>query len=386
MDFKGVKVLVLDCSGRQVPTILKELHDLKCEITTLNGSKLDNGYLSRYPKHKLLYPGVDHDDTLLKEALDTEIKSGKYDVVFPMLEGSTELLWKNADEYAKYVKIAAADYEGFVNANDKQLTMELCMANGISCPRTKKDSETMEEFLADVEFPLALKPRVGSGSRGFHKAENKAQLEKLISSGQVKVPEYVIQEFIEEAETHRVSYTFIDNDNNVKVSMIAKSTRPYPLGVGTNSFFESTYNPELCEQSEKLLKLMNWHGYASVCFIESEKDGIPKVMEINGRVSASIKISYVCGINIARLNLERVLGHEVTEYSRKVPENRRIKHSQAEWMWFLKSPDRFKRKPSHFNPAHTWDVVFSWKDPMPYIGYTLQCLTKYKTEMKKRER
>lgn len=386
MDFSKIRVLVLDCSGRQIPTILAELHELGCRITTLNDSKLDNGYTSRYPERKLIYKGSGHDLAALKAALDREIPSGNYDAVFPMLESSTELLWQNYDRYNQYVKILAADYEGFQNANDKQLTMELCMANGIPCPRTKKDSETMEEFLREITFPLALKPRVGSGSRGFHKANTKEELQALISSGKVIVEEYVIQEFISDAETHRVSYTFIDNDDNVCASMIAKSTRPYPLGVGTNSFFESTNDPELCAQAEKLLKLMNWHGYASVCFIESAKDRLPKVMEINGRISASIKISYVCGINVARLNLERVLGMPVTRYSKDVPIDRRIRHSQAESMWFLKSKDRFKCKPGHFNRRNTWDVVFSWKDPLPYFGYSIQCLLKYKSEMKKRER
>lgn len=386
MDFTKIRVLVLDTAGRQVPTILKELHDLGCHITTLNSSRLDIGYSSRYPDKKLLYPKVNSDKECLKAALDKEIPSGNYDVVMPMLEGATELLWKNIDKYGKYVKIAAADYEGFVNANDKQLTMKLCQENGISCPRTKMDNETMEEFLAEVSFPLALKPRVGSGSRGFHKVDNKERLFELINSGAVKVEEYVIQQFISDAEVHRVSYTFIDNENNVKASMIAKSSRPYPLGVGTNSLFESTYDPKICDQAERLLKLMNWHGYASVCFIESDHDHIPMVMEINGRISASIKISMLCGINVVRMMIERAYGEPVTEYSRNVPENIRIRHSQANDMWFLKSPTRFSARPSFFNRRNTYDVVFSWKDPLPYLTYSMQCLGKYKTEMKKRER
>ena len=46
MDYKGTRVLVLDGFGRQVPAILKELHDLGCVITTLNEKKLDVGYSS----------------------------------------------------------------------------------------------------------------------------------------------------------------------------------------------------------------------------------------------------------------------------------------------------------------------------------------------------
>lgn len=386
MDFKGVRVLVLDGYGRQVAIILKELHKLGCITTTLNCSKLDVGYTSRYPKKKILEPSVRYDLNELKRVLDREIPSGNYDVVFPMLEGSTDVLWANKELYQKYVKYACAGEEGFVNAYDKQLTMTLCQKNGINCPITKMDDETIEEFLSKVSFPLALKPRKGSGSRGFHKVDTKEQLLSLIESGEVKVEEYVIQEFINEGETHRVSYTFIDNDGNVKTSLMAKSTRPYPLVVGTNSLFQSCQMPEIAAQSEKLLKLMNWKGYASVCFIESDEDHIPKVMEINGRISASIKMSVLCGAHVVRQLMEMAYALPVTEYSRDYREDMRLRHFQADMMWFIKSPTRFKCKPFWFSPIRTSDVVFSWSDPIPWFAYTISCFARYKGEMEKRKR
>ena len=386
MNFKGVRVLVLDGYGRQVAIILKELHKLGCITTTQNCSKLDVGYTSRYPKKKILEPNVRYDLNELKRVLDREIPSGNYDVVFPMLEGSTDVLWANKEFYQKYVKFACAGEEGFVNAYDKQLTMTLCQKNGINCPITKMDDETLEEFLSKVSFPLALKPRKGSGSRGFHKVDTKEQLLSPIESGEVKVEEYVIQEFIKEGEIHRVSYTFIDNDGNVKTSLMAKSTRPYPLVVGTNSLFQSCQMPEIAAQSEKLLKLMNWKGYASVCFIESDEDHVPKVMEINGRISASIKMSVLCGAHVVRQLMEMAYDMPVTEYSRDYREDMRLRHFQADMMWFIKSPTRFKCKPFWFSPIRTSDVVFSWTDPIPWFAYTISCFARYKGEMEKRKR
>lgn len=386
MDFKGVRVLVLDGFGRQVAIILKELHAMGCITTTLNCSKLDVGYVSRYPVKKILEPQTRYDMTELKKVLDREILSGNYDVVMPMIEPSTDVLWENKDLYLPYVKFACADYEGFMKAYDKQLTMELCQKNGINCPITKMDDETMEEFLSKVKYPLALKPRKGSGSRGFYKVESVERLNELIESGAVKVEEYVIQEFISNAEVHRVSYTFIDNDGEVKTSMLAKSTRPYPLVVGTNSLFQSCNMPEIAAQAEKLLKLMNWRGYASVCFIESDDDHIPKVMEINGRISASLKISWYCGASVVRQMMERAYGVPVTSYIKDYPDNKYLRHWQASAMWFVKSPDRFKSKPFCFTPFRTTDVVFSASDPLPWFAYTLSCFARYKSEMEKRKR
>ena len=109
MDFKGVRVLVLDGYGRQCAIVLKELHDLGCEITTLNTSKWDVGYASRYPAKKLLEPQTRYDMVALKKVLDREILSGCYDVVMPMLEPATDLLWENKEVWQQHVKYACAD-------------------------------------------------------------------------------------------------------------------------------------------------------------------------------------------------------------------------------------------------------------------------------------
>lgn len=386
MNFKGLRVLVLDGYCRQVAVILRELHKLGCHITTLNQSKLDIGNVSRYPKVKIVEPQIKGNVAELKKVLDRELPSGKYDVVFPMTEPTTELLLENEEEYKKYVKYACADKEGFYKAYDKQLTMTICMENGINCPLTKTDNETLDEYLSKVSFPLALKPRKGSGSRGFYRANSKEHLMELIDSGKVVVEEYVIQEFIDEAEVHRVSYTFIDHEGNVKSSMISKSTRPYPLVIGTNSRFESVEMPEIAAQAEKLLKLMGWRGYASVCFIESEKNGIPKVMEINGRISASLKTGIEAGLPLVKQILEFAMGEEVTMMPEKLEYGIRVVHSQSSVLWFLKSKDRFRKEPTSNGNRKKRDVVFTWGDPMPYFGYSIQCLQKYKSEMKKRER
>lgn len=383
MDFKGVRVLLLDGFCRQNAILLREMHDLGCVVTTLNSSKFDVGYASRYPKNRLIDTKFKNDMEYYETLILDAARSGRYDVIFPVIEESTEIIAKNADELQKYVKIVAPPLDAFEKARDKQLTMKICMENGIGCPLTKMDDETLDEYLSKVSFPLALKPRQGRGSVGFKKVADREELMALIDNGTVKVEEYVIQEFIDEAEVHRVSYTVIDDNGIARSSMISKSTRPYPLGVGTNSLFESVDMPDIAEQSERLLQLMGWRGYASVCFIENEKDKIPKVMEINGRISASFKISVLAGLPIVRQLLERAYGVEVTPAPEKLNFGKRVSHSQAGVMWFIKSKDRF-RKESSRSPMK--DIVFSFSDPLPYLAYSFQCLKKYKGEMKKRER
>ncbi len=388
MNFKGLKVLLLDGFCRQNAVILSEMDRLGCEVTVLCDSRLDISYTSRYPKHRIVDRQFHRDIRYYEQLILDLASSAKYDLIFPVIEESTEICAKNRELLEQYVKVVAPPIEAFEKAHDKQLTMKLCMENGIACPRTKMDDETLEDYLSTVSFPLALKPRQGRGSVGFMKAESREDLMHLLDSGKIVQEEYVIQEFIDEAETHRVSYTVIDHHGETKSSMIAKSTRPYPLVIGTNSLFESVDMPKVANQAEQLLKLMGWQGYASVCFIESAKDGVPKVMEINGRISASFKISVLSGMPIVQQLIEMAFGEEVTAAPATLNYGARVAHTQSSALWFLKSKDRFRREERQpgAKRALLKDIVFTWKDPIPWFGYSMQCIAKYQGEMKKRKR
>ena len=103
MNFKGIRVLLLDGFCRQNAVLLKELNDLGCVVTTLNDSKLDVGYASKYPKEKILDTRFKGDIKYYEELIIDLAKSGKYDVIFPVIEESTEIIAKTRDELVKYV-------------------------------------------------------------------------------------------------------------------------------------------------------------------------------------------------------------------------------------------------------------------------------------------
>ena len=109
-------------------------------------------------------------------------------------------------------------------------------------------------------------------------------------------------------------------------------------------------------------------------------------MEINGRISASFKVSVISGLGIVRQLLERAYGVEVTPMPDKVDYGRRVSHSQAGVMWFVKSKDRFRKEPSSTGKIGKSDIVFSWGDPLPYFTYSIQCVRKHKKELEKRKR
>lgn len=384
MDFKGLRVLVLDGYGRQTATIVQQLHDLKCVTTTLNCSKLDIGYASHYPAKKLLHPEVRHDQEALKKVLDAEIMSGNYDVVFPLLEPSTEVITKNAEIYSQYVKIIAAPYDAFVMAYDKQKTMMACQEAGVPCPITRADDEDLEAFAARTTFPLAVKPRKGTGSMGFCKIENKEELFLFFEKNKIDPNDYIVQEYIPNSDIHYSAYVMMGGENRVCSSLMCIKARWYPVDSGPGCFACTTDRADIKEYSEKLLQSMNWKSFAHVCFMLDPRDNVPKVIEINGRIPAGIKILKCAGIPIVAQLLELAMTGNLEPFEGEVKKDVRLRYSQTDLLWFLKSPNRFKSKPSWFSPRHTRDYIFSLRDPIPYFAYSINHIKSYRSDMKKR--
>ena len=386
MDYKGIRVLLLDGFGRQIPSILHQLHGLGCVVTTVNESKLDVGYTSRYPQKRIIQKGIREDKTVYRQVIEKELTSGEYDVAFPMIEKATEILYELKREgKIQNVKILAAPYDAFIKAYDKQETMRICTENGIPCPATKMDDETLDEYLDRVNFPLACKPRKGSGSAGFKKITSKEELLGYINDNTIKVDEYVIQEYIEDIKYMVNCYVMMDDNQNAMYSLVVKTYRWYPIDGGPGCYAETVSMPEAAESAVKLLKHMGWANVAQVSCMLDGKDNIPKVAEINGRVSAGIKMSEYAGCTPVKYMLDRAFHQTMVPMKTTIPIGLGLRYFHTDILWLLKNPDRFKTKPSWFKCHKVKDYIFSWRDPIPFFSYAIEHALTYKEDMQKRK-
>lgn len=384
MDFQKINVLVTDGDGRQTLTILHDLKELGCNTTVLCSSKLDLCCKSNAAKHKLLDErGTPHHPEYVSFILET-LKTGKYDVLLPVGEASTNRITEKEDELRKYVKLACAPRSAYINAFDKQRTFEIAAEQGIPAPKTRLGTQTVEEYLKTVDFPLIIKPRNGMGSIGFHKFEKREDFEPYLRENGIDLEQYVLQECID-YDRRLGTILFTDRHQNVCMAYADEVLRWYPLDAGSACCIRSIDHPEALEWSATLLKAMKWQGVAALSFMIDKRDGIPKLLEINGRIPASIRLSHQCGFNVAKLLLETAYDEETERYGPNTRFGQVTRHFHAEIPWFLHSPDRFRSEPSWFSWKNTKDVVFWRNDPRPWFSYTLQKLFGYKEFKKQRQ-
>lgn len=384
MNFNGKRILILEGYARQCLPFLKEFKKLGCETTLLCNSKIDCGWFSRLPDHKIM--GICDPDRYedSEEYIVELIKTGNYDMVFPLVDFSASILAKHKEELSKYAKLAVNDKVIFERSQDKLEVMKICMENGIPCPKTLVGINSIEGVLSSgLRFPFIIKPRIGCGAKGFFRFETKEEFIACVGSCDIKLQDMVIQECIPADSTVMSANLFIDANGEVKSSFLYASKRIFPLKGGTGTFNVTIDRADIHEQCAELLRIMGMHGCVGIDLIVDSRDNIAKVIEINPRVLACAKIGFESGVNQALQTLQLEFGEEVTPYM-EYKEDVRIRMSQTDVLWFLKSPNRFKSKPSFFSIKNTKDQMFAWSDPLPWLAFSIQKMVHLKEELNKR--
>ncbi len=383
--YNNIRVLLVEGRARQIMPLMESFHRLGCHVTTFNTSKLDMGYASRYPNKKILSKCDINNPDLFWESLSQELKTKDYDIVIPMFDYSAEILSKHKEEVKEYVTLAVNDWNIFQLARDKFLTMDICMKNGIPCPKTYIYDGNIEKIDVDsFDFPVCVKPRIGSSAIGFRVIEKKEELLDILKATIEKYGPSLLQEYIPQTDLQYKAELFIDRNGEIKSACVFAKLRWYPIDGGSSTLNVTVDRPDIVETCTRLLKIIKWKGYADVDLIQDPRDGKAKVMEINPRITGSVKICYAAGINFSQQIIEDYLCKEVTpQFNYKIGQYLRYLHTDI--LWFLKSKDRWKCKPSWFNFRHSVDQIWSAKDPLPWFAYTWSSLFKISKDKKKRK-
>ncbi|MBQ2897481.1 MAG: ATP-grasp domain-containing protein [Clostridia bacterium] len=386
MNYENIHVLLADGGDRQTLPLLEELKKLGCIVTTLNKSNLDVGKTSKYPDFKEFYihqgEGVDSQIAAIEELA----KSKKYDIVITTSDDVAEALSIKKSELEQYTKIAIVEPELFFKAYDKLQTMDICMRNDIPCPKTFHNLSNVEHMdWENITFPIVIKPRKSYGSIGFHRFDDMASAKGFCKSIGENVKEFVIQEYIPQTDIQYECAMFMDENSEVKTAMVFSKNRWFPVDGGSSTCNVSVSRPDIVETCTKLLKTIGWKGPADIDLIQDPRDNVAKVIEINPRVSGSVKIVIKSGINIVEQIVQLAMGEEVTPYI-EYDKGVRLRCMHTELLWFIKSKKRFRTDPPFFDFRSTYDQIWNWHDPVPFFSFSLQALGKYGKEIKKRKR
>jgi predicted ATP-grasp superfamily ATP-dependent carboligase len=368
--------LVLDTEMQCALPVLESLRRRGFDVTAGSHKRINMGFCSKYPNRRVLYPSPKDCPVEFAERIIELAQGRPYDFVLPTDDISSEILTAQRERVEKHTRLPIPPYDIFMKARDKSKTLKTAMAHGVPCPQTYfPDEENIERIAERAVYPVLVKANISSGARGISLVQKKQELRRTYETVKASYGECHIQEYIPSGDLQYKADLFLDRDQQLKAGIVYSKLRYFPISGGSSVLNRTVLFPEIIDNAYRLLVAMGWHGFADFDFITDPRDATPKVMEINPRVPACFRITLAAGIDfsymIAKLamgeEISRVHGYRLDVYLRYLP---------LDCLWFIKSPERFRAKPSFFKffGSDQKDQIISLRDPGPIFGFCLENL------------
>jgi len=265
-------------------------------------------FFSKYLTKGYIFPSFD-DEKKLMDFVDQIIKRHDIDYVISYFEKSIVLLNRYRDRFEKNSKLLISQTDFLDYALDKHKTLQLAEQLGIPTPKTVLITNNKDLYACkDFSFPVVVKP-----SSRTYKNPNQAKMDfrreyfrsysNLLKFFEAFDPcrfsPVLVQEYCNGEE---IGFPVLMNKGKCVACMQYKTLRTYPVNGGTPIYRETTaIDPQLKEDSIKLLKAMNLDGVAEIDYIKDGKDGKIKLLEVNGRFWGSTALSMKSGIDFPYL-------------------------------------------------------------------------------------
>jgi len=233
------------------------------------------------------------------------IYDGNLDCIIPGSDYDLAALSRVRDEWGAFgCKVLVSDYDLITTCNDKYTTTQRLDYHGIAVPKTYSTSSS-------VMYPLIVKPRIGSGSRGVIKVNSKEELPEMTD-------EMFVQEYLDGKE-----YTcsvFVDRYGEV----IGTFQLERELNNGTTYKGMVVFDHNIHKLLVEIGKSLKPRRMLNVQLRMTERGPVP--FELNCRCSGTTAIRAHFGYN----EPEMLIRHYVLGENIKTPE---IKYGKAYRYW-----------------------------------------------------
>lgn len=263
-------------------------------------------------------------------------KEQKIDALLSLNDLELPILAENKARFeALGVKVIVSSPEVIDIAFDKYKTAQWVESLGLKSPKTYVRLEDAKRALAngEIEFPLFMKPRWGSGSIGLESIADMEELDIYYNLLMKKIKRTILATasvgdeyiMIQEKLTGNEFGLDIMNDlegNNVGVSVKQKLA----MRAGETDKAVTVDIPEVRAMGRKIGEALGHIGNLDVDIMQ-RADGAYCVLELNPRFGGGFPFSYEAGVNMPKAIIQWVKGEDVDlailqpEYGRMFSKN-----------------------------------------------------------------
>jgi len=330
---RDITVLVTASGAPGAPGIIKSLRlngERKIRIVATDMNP-DSYGLFVAEKGYVVPPGTS--DEYIPEMLKIAEKEN-IDVILPLSTYELMSLSKNKEKFVDLgTEVMVSDPEPLEIANNKGKLYEFLRGEGIPVP----DAITVESLsvfersifkLGYPDAPVCVKPQISKGSRGFRILRGDVDrldlflnskpdstittFEEMISilENAEPFPKLVVMEYLPGKE-YSVDLLV---KNGEPLITIPRARDVIKLGISFIGTVE--YNEEVAEMANKIIRAIGL-DYNINLQLKYSSEGIPKIIEVNPRVSGTIVLCTGAGVNMPYLGVKMALGEKIPQMEPK---------------------------------------------------------------------
>ncbi len=383
-DLKRIRVFVTDGYWRKTLAAVRALGRRGVRVTVGESTYLAPALFSRYCHCRVRTPSPVLQPSQYLDFLETYLKRHPHHVLMPMEEDTLLLLARNRERFQNITSLPCADHHHLLFARDKLKVLRRAEDLDIPIPRTFEIDNMAEAkpLSKQLEYPVVVKPRVGSGSAGVEYVEEPAQLPaalaRVFRSGQSPL----VQERLPSEGAGIGASFLLDQNHQVRASFIHRRLREYPVQGGPSTLRQSIIHEQARRDGARLLESLRLVGVGMVEFKIDSRDGTAKLLEVNPRFWGSLALAVNTGVNFPYLLTLMALGLDFPAVH-----TYRLGHL-CRWLLpgdilhFLQNPNRWRLKPSFFQFRRanlSYDII-DMDDPLPILGTFLGLLPFYSSK------
>lgn len=244
----------------------------------------------------------------------------KIDALISLNDLELPILAENKAKFeALGVKVIVSDPQVIDIAFDKYKTAQWVESLGLVAPKTYVRLADVKEALAkgEIEFPLFMKPRWGSGSIGLESIADMEELDIYYNLLMKKIKKTILatasvgDEYIMIQEKLTGNEFGLDIMNDLNGKNVAVSVKQkLAMRAGETDKAVTVDLPEVREMGKKIGEALGHIGNLDVDIMQ-RADGAYCVLELNPRFGGGYPFSYEAGVNMPKAIIQWVKGEEV---------------------------------------------------------------------------
>jgi predicted ATP-grasp superfamily ATP-dependent carboligase len=318
LDLQPCDVLVLDAGLRQSLVTVRSLGSRGLRVAALEIGHKVPAFASRWCQQQIICPAEEGTEQYL-EVLEQVLDATGARVLITSSDGTIALIRQHRERLERRVHIALGGEPGMGIAVNKDQTLEIAQRLGLAIPRGVSISSVNEVDAAirEIGLPAVIKPVESWVENTGERARILAQLATTPDEARRAVAELtalggsVLFQYFLTGRREGVHLLYANDQIYGRFAQWAKRTDP-PLG-GSSVLRQSIAIPaDIGEPSERLIREIGLEGYSEVEY-RRDSNGIPYLMEINPRLSASIELAVRSGVDFPYLIYQWASGEPISE-------------------------------------------------------------------------